>query len=79
VLTEIPPRLLVLTHRKLSSPGVVVHHLGVWFDKGVVYHFQVRVDHSYSRQLQSLLSVALQESRHENKHVPTSAWGLQCC
>lgn len=54
-----------------SSPGVVIHHLGVWLDKGVIHHFQLRVDHSYSCQLQSLLSVALQEQgRCDERHRP---------
>lgn len=68
-----------------SSPGVVIHHLGVWLDKGVIHHFQLRVDHSYSGQLQSLLSVALQgQGRCDERHRPATVWDLcshsaKCC
>lgn len=46
-----------------DSPGVVVNHFALRFDKSVVDDFHLRVDDRYPGQLQALFCVTLNQVR----------------
>lgn len=51
------------------SPGVVVNHFALRFDKGVIDDFHLRVDDCYPGQLQALFCVTLNQIRETFKKI----------
>lgn len=66
---------LILTSRRRTkcsgSPGVVVNHFALRFDKSVVDDFHLRVDDCYPGQLQALFCVTLKKTKKKTLNNPT--------